>query len=77
VRASQACHAAGRETSAKAFGDKATKEFPDWAPAWVAFGDALAANKELPQARSAYDTALRSRGPLDVAGVQSKIAALK
>jgi tetratricopeptide (TPR) repeat protein len=77
VRASQACHAAGRETSAKAFGDKATKEFPDWAPAWVAFGDALAANKELAQARSAYDSALRSRGPLDPAAVQSKIAALK
>ena len=65
VHASAACHAAGRDTSAKAFGDRATKEFPEWAPAWVAFGDALAANKELPAARTAYETALRSRGPID------------
>jgi tetratricopeptide (TPR) repeat protein len=77
VRASEACRAAGRETSAKAFGEKATKEFPDWAPAWVALGDALVANKEVASARVAYETALKSRGPLDAAAVQRKIAALK
>ena len=77
VRASEACHAAGRETSAKAFGKKATKEFPDWAPGWVALGDALAGNKELPAAKAAYETALRSRGPLDGNAVRSKLASLK
>ena len=77
VRASEACHVAGRETSAKAFGEKATKEFPDWAPGWVAYGDALAGNKEVAPARSAYETALRSRGPLDAASVRAKLAALK
>jgi tetratricopeptide (TPR) repeat protein len=77
VRASQACHAAGRDTSAKAFGEKATKEFPDWASGWVAYGDALAGNKEVAPARAAYETALRSRGPFDPASVRVKLAALK
>ena len=77
VRASQACHAAGRDTSAKAFGEKATKEFPEWGPGWVAYGDGLAGNKEIASARAAYETALRSRGPVDAASVRSKLAALK
>ncbi len=77
VRASEACHAAGRETSAKAFGEKATKEFPEWAPGWVALGDALAGNKEIAAAKTAYETALRSRGPLDGNAVRSKLASLK
>jgi tetratricopeptide (TPR) repeat protein len=77
VHASAACHAAGRETSAKAFGDKATKEFPDWGPGWVAYGDALAGSKENPQAKAAYQTALKVHGPVDAAAVQAKIAALK
>jgi tetratricopeptide (TPR) repeat protein len=76
VRASEACHAAGRETSAKAFGERATKEFPEWAPAWVAYGDALVGNKEPAPARAAYETALRSRGPLDAPAVRAKLAAL-
>jgi tetratricopeptide (TPR) repeat protein len=77
VRASEACHAAGRETSAKAFGEKATKEFPDWAPGWVAYGDALAGNKDGAAAKAAYETALRSRGPVDANAVRAKLAALK
>jgi tetratricopeptide (TPR) repeat protein len=77
VRASETCHAAGRDTSAKAFGEKATREFPDWAPGWVAYGDALAASKEPAAAKSAYETALRSRGPIDAASVRAKLAAIK
>jgi tetratricopeptide (TPR) repeat protein len=77
VHASNACHAARRETSAKAFADKATKEFPDWAPGWVAFGDALVGNSEFAAARTAYETALRSRGPVDATAVRAKLAALK
>ena len=76
VRASQACHAAGRETSAKAFGEKATKEFPDWGPGWVAYGDGLAGNKEVASARSAYETALRSHGPVDTVSVRAKLVGL-
>jgi tetratricopeptide (TPR) repeat protein len=77
VRASIACQVAGRETSAKAFGEKATKEFPEWAPGWVAYGDALVGNKEFPAARTAYETALRSRGPIDPVSVRAKLGALK
>jgi tetratricopeptide (TPR) repeat protein len=77
VHASRACHAAGRETSAKAFGEKATKEFPEWGPGWVALGDALAANKDAAGAKAAYETALKAKGPVDAAAVRAKLASLK
>jgi tetratricopeptide (TPR) repeat protein len=77
VRASVACHAAGRDTSAKAFGMKATQDFPQWAPAWVAFGDALAGDHEIAQARAAYESALKGRGPVDAEAVRRKMSALR
>jgi cytochrome c-type biogenesis protein CcmH/NrfG len=77
VHAAEACRAAGRFTSARAFGMKATQEFPTWGPAWVAFGDALAADGEPKNARSAYESALKAQGPVDAAAVQAKIRALK
>jgi tetratricopeptide (TPR) repeat protein len=77
VRASAACHAAGRDTSARAFGEKGTHEFPEWAPAWVALGDALAGQGEVLQARAAYDAALKSTGPIDTATVRAKLTALR
>ena len=77
VHASEACHAQGRDTSAKAFGEKATREFPAWAPGWVALGDALAAGSETAGAKTAYETALKSKGLIDGAGVARKMAALK
>jgi tetratricopeptide (TPR) repeat protein len=77
VRASMACHAAGRETSARAFGERATHDFPGWAPGWVALGDALVGQGELPQARTAYDAALKSTGPIDAALVRAKLTALR
>jgi tetratricopeptide (TPR) repeat protein len=77
VHASEACHAAGRDTSARAFGVKATQEFPNWAPGWVALGDALAAQREAAAARDAYRKALTRDGLHDAAGVQRKLAALK
>jgi tetratricopeptide (TPR) repeat protein len=76
VRASEACHAAGRDTSAKAFGLKAAQEFPAWAPAWVALGDALAAQNEKQAAKDAYQKGLAADGPIDRAGVQRKLSAL-
>ncbi len=77
VHASEACHAQGRDTSAKAFGDKATREFPTWGPAWVALGDALASIKEPAAAKTAYETALKNKGPVDRASVEKKMLALK
>jgi tetratricopeptide (TPR) repeat protein len=77
VRASAACLAAGRPTSAKAFGEKATQEFPDWAPAWVALGDALVAYQDPPAARRAYEQAKRTKGPVDATAVDRKLSALK
>src|SRR5208282_384892 len=65
VHASEASHAAVRETSARAFGMKAVQEFPKWGPAWAALGDALAAQGEKPAARDAYQKALAGEGPLD------------
>lgn len=77
VHASQACHAAGRDTSARAFGVKATQEFPRWGPGWAALGDALAAQNERQAARDAYRKALAGDGLSDRGGVQAKLAALQ
>jgi predicted negative regulator of RcsB-dependent stress response len=76
VHASEACHAAGRDTSAKAFGLKAAQEFPKWAPAWAALGDALVAQNEKPAAKDAYQKALGGEGAIDRAAVQRKLSAL-
>lgn len=77
VHAAEACHAAGRDTSASAFGLKATQEFPNWAPGWAAYGDALAAQGEKQAARDAYRKALAAAGPVDKAAVQGKLSALQ
>ncbi len=77
VNASVACHAAGRDTSAKAFGLRATQEFPNWGPGWVALGDARVAEKDIAGAREAFTNALKSQGPVDQAAVQRKLAALR
>ena len=77
VRASVACHTAGRDTSARAFGERATHDFPDWAPGWVALGDVLAGQGEVSQARTAYGAALKSTGPIDTATVRTKLSALR
>jgi tetratricopeptide (TPR) repeat protein len=77
VSATNACRLSGRSTSARAFGQKVTREFPTWGPGWVALGDALASDRENALAKQAYETALKSKGPVDAADVQRKIAALK
>jgi tetratricopeptide (TPR) repeat protein len=77
VHASEACRRGGRDTSARAFGEKATQEFPRWAPGWAAFGDALAARGELAAARDAYRSALAApEGAIDRDAVARKLAAL-
>jgi tetratricopeptide (TPR) repeat protein len=77
VHASQACHAAARDTSARAFGVKATQEFPKWGPAWAALGDALASQNEAAAARDAYRKALAGDGLPDRETVATKLAALR
>jgi len=77
VHASEACHAAGRDTSARAFGVRATQEFPRWAPGWAALGDALAAQAEAPAARDAYRKALGLDGPIDREAVARKLSGLR
>jgi len=77
VHAADECRKAGRLTSAKAFGMKATQDFPTWGPAWVAYGDALLADGEPQGAKKAYQEALKAKGPVDAAAVGKKIAAIK
>ncbi|HXX68044.1 MAG TPA: tetratricopeptide repeat protein [Polyangiaceae bacterium] len=77
VHASDACHAAGRDTSARAFGVRATQEFPQWAPAWEALGNALAAQGERQGAREAYSKALAARdGEVDHDALLKKLTAV-
>jgi len=76
VNAAEACVAAGRPTSAKAFARRATQDFASFAPAWVALGDALAADKDAAGARTAYESAKKSKDA-DVAAIDSKLAKLK
>jgi tetratricopeptide (TPR) repeat protein len=78
VRASDACRAAGRSTTAVAFGERATQEFPDWAPAWAALGDARVARGERSAARDAYARALSAgSGAVDRDVVAKKLAATR
>jgi tetratricopeptide (TPR) repeat protein len=77
VRAAQACLGGGRLTSAKSFSDRATREFPRWAPAWEVAGDVAAKDGEKAAARAAWEKALSSEGPVDAAAVRAKIAAVR
>jgi tetratricopeptide (TPR) repeat protein len=77
VHAAEACHAGGRDTSARAFATKATAEFPAWAPGWAALGDALAAQGEKTAARDAYARGLSAEGPVDRDALKKKLATLR
>ena len=77
VHASLACHAAARDTSARAFAVKVTQEFPDWGAGWAALGDALVGQGERPGARDAYAKALSKGGEFDRGAVQDKLAKLR
>jgi tetratricopeptide (TPR) repeat protein len=77
VHASQACHTAGRDTSARAFGSKAVQEFPKWGPGWAALGDALAAQGEKAAAKDAYQRALAGEGLVERDLVNKRLSALQ
>ncbi|MEA2749042.1 MAG: hypothetical protein QOI41_3185 [Myxococcales bacterium] len=76
VNASAACLAAGRTTSAKAFGVRATRDFGSNGAAWIALGDALAADKDTAGAKAAYESAKKANGA-DAAAIDRKLAKLK
>lgn len=77
VRAARACVVAGRPTTARGFADKATSEFPKWAPAWVALGEVAEKQGDKAKAKSAYEAALKADGPLDKDAVKKKIDTLR
>jgi tetratricopeptide (TPR) repeat protein len=70
VDAAKACIAGGRLTTAKAFADRATEDFPKAADSWEALGDVALASKDRPGARKAYEKALAGEG-----GVKDRIRA--
>jgi tetratricopeptide (TPR) repeat protein len=76
VHAANACLVAGRETSARAFADRATQAFPQFGPGWVALGDVLVKSNERAQAQKAYETAL-ARESVDKDEVRRKLGALR
>ncbi len=76
VNAAEACVAAGRPTSAKAFARRATQDFPSYAPAWVALGDALALDKDPKGARTAYESAKKGKDA-DASAIDKKLSTLR
>jgi tetratricopeptide (TPR) repeat protein len=76
LRATYLCVGAGRFTSAKAFGKRAVADFPSVAASWVAEGDALAADGNAKDARSAYESAKKARGA-DQSLIDGKLSHLK
>ncbi|MCA9647397.1 MAG: tetratricopeptide repeat protein, partial [Myxococcales bacterium] len=77
VHAAKACLEHDRPTTARAFAERATQEYPKWGPAWVIAGDTAVAQKDKGPARAAYKRALSAQGPVDKADVKRKLAALK
>src|SRR5207244_12650108 len=75
VNAAEACVAAGRPTSAKAFARRAVQDFPNHGLAWVALGDALALDKDPKGARTAYETAKKSKDA-DTTSIDKKLGTL-
>lgn len=78
VRAAIACLAAGnRETSAKGFADRATREFPKWAPAWEVAGDVAVLRGERAEAIAAYEKALTGEGPVETRAIKAKLDTIR
>lgn len=77
VEAARACVRANRPTTAKAFADRATEDFPKAAASWETEGDVAVAMKDVAFAKQAYGKALSGEGPADKDGIRKKLAALK
>jgi tetratricopeptide (TPR) repeat protein len=79
VEAAHACIRGGRLTTAKAFADRGTEDFPKASAAWETEGDVAVALKDTAFAKQAYTKALSlaSDGASDKEGIRRKLAALK
>lgn len=78
VRGARASLAQARETTAKAFADRATKEFEAHGPAWEVLGDVARARGDKADAVVAYERALAAKEPVaDRAVLAQKLAAVK
>jgi tetratricopeptide (TPR) repeat protein len=77
VEAARACIRGGRLTTAKAFADRGTEDFPKASAAWETEGDVAVAMKDTAFAKQAYNKALAGEGPSDKEGIRRKLAALK
>lgn len=78
VHAARACLAQNRPTTARAFADRATQSFAEFAPAWAILGDVAVAAKDKATAKAAYQKALSAtRGSIDKAAIKKKLAAIR
>jgi predicted TPR repeat methyltransferase len=77
VLASEACREAKRPTTSRAFAERATLDFPKWAPGWVALGDISASVGDRAAAKRAYQTALDAEGPIDRDRLRKALRALR
>ncbi|HEX7668924.1 MAG TPA: tetratricopeptide repeat protein [Polyangiaceae bacterium] len=77
IAAARACLKGARLTTAKAFADRATEDFPKSGEAWDVLGDVAVALKDTPLAKSAYAKALAGDGLLDKDAAKRKLAQLK
>ena len=78
VQAARACLAHSRPTTARAFADRVTQDFADYAPGWVALGEVQRAAGERAAAKAAFRKALAAkRGRIDRAAVQKQLSTLR
>ena len=77
IAAARACLKGARATTAKAFADRATEDFPKSGEAWDVLGDVAVALKDVPLAKSAYAKALAGEGLADKDSVKRKLSQLK
>lgn len=77
IRAARACAKYGRPTTAVAFAERATDDFPELGAAFDALGDVLVANGDKPAAKEAYAEAIKKSAPAEAAAIKKKLAALK
>jgi tetratricopeptide (TPR) repeat protein len=77
IRAARSCAKYGRPTTAVAFAERATDDFPELGAAFDVLGDVLVANGDKPAAKQAYADAIKKSAPAEAAALKKKLAALK
>jgi tetratricopeptide (TPR) repeat protein len=77
LEAARACIRGKRLTTAQAFADRATEDFPKSSAAWEVEGDVAIAMRDVPLAQQAYGKALAGEGPADKDAIRRKLAAAR